>query len=394
MAPDMFSAFDSQTRKSLGAAIACISIVGVGLSLVIPLLALRLEAAGFAAHDNGAQVAVSGLATLFGAPLTPVLARRYGFRRLLFASLALAVLSLGLFAVVADYRLWLAIRLSFGLSLTIIFVLSEYWISVAAPAGQRGLALGVYATFLALGFATGPALLSLTGAQGYLPFILAGVLIAAAALPVAWAGEAAADLATPGRPRIAAIFRAAPAALAAALLYGCVETGLTGLLPVFGLRSGFSPQWSTFQLTLFALGNVVFPVPIGLVADRMGKIRLLVWFTLAGLLGALFLPGLAAQHKVYALVLFAWGGFTGGLYTVGLAIIADKFQGPRLAAANSAYVMMYALGMVVGPPALGIGLDFAPHGLYDVLALFFVAYLGLLLFFHGPFAYKNRRAQT
>jgi MFS family permease len=273
-------------------------------------------------------------------------------------------------------------------------VLSEYWISAAAPAGQRGLALGVYATFLALGFATGPALLSLTGAQGYLPFILAGVLIAAAALPVAWAGEAAADLATPGRPRIGAIFRAAPAALAAALLYGCVETGLTGLLPVFGLRSGFSPQWSTFQLTLFALGNVVFPVPIGLIADRTGKIRLLVWFTLLGLLGALFLPGLAAQQHVYGLALFAWGGVTGGLYTVGLAILADKFQGPRLAAANSAYVMMYALGMVVGPPALGIGLDFAPHGLYDVLALFFVAYLGLLLFFHGPFAYKNRRAQT
>ncbi len=43
----MFSAFDSQTRKKLIAAISCISIVGVSLSLVIPLLALRMEAAGF-----------------------------------------------------------------------------------------------------------------------------------------------------------------------------------------------------------------------------------------------------------------------------------------------------------------------------------------------------------
>ncbi len=43
----MFSAFDSPTRKKLAAAISCISIVGVGLSLVIPLLALRLEAAGY-----------------------------------------------------------------------------------------------------------------------------------------------------------------------------------------------------------------------------------------------------------------------------------------------------------------------------------------------------------
>ena len=35
----MFSAFDLPTRKKLAAAISCISIDGVGLSLVIPLLA-------------------------------------------------------------------------------------------------------------------------------------------------------------------------------------------------------------------------------------------------------------------------------------------------------------------------------------------------------------------
>ncbi len=385
----MFSAFDSPTRKSLAAAIACISIVGVGLSLVIPLLALRLEAAGFAARDNGAQVSVSGLATLVGAPFTPWLARRFGLRNTLFAALALSVLALGLFAFVGDYRIWLAIRLLFGLGLTVIFVLSEYWISAAAPPGQRGLALGLYATFLALGFATGPALLSLTGAAGLLPFGLAAVLIASAGLPVYFAGAAAAAFDAPGRPNLPPIFRAAPAALAAALLYGCVETGLNGLLPIFGLRSGFSPASATFQLTLFALGNVVFPVPIGLIADRMNKIRLLTLFALFGLVGALFLPGLAAQHGVYALALFVWGGVTGGLYTVGLAALAEKFQGERLAAANAAYVMVYALGMILGPPALGLGLDFAPHGLFDALALAFVAYLALLMFFHGPFAQKS-----
>ncbi|MCW2316942.1 MFS family permease [Rhodoblastus acidophilus] len=387
----MFSAFDSQTRKSLAAAIACVSTVGVGLSLVIPLLALRLEAAGLPAHDNGAQVAVSGLATLLGAPVAPSLARRFGLRATLGAAIALAVAAIGAFAATDDPRIWLGIRLVFGLALTTLFVLSEYWISAAAPRGQRGLVLGLYATFLALGFALGPALLSVTGVNGLPPYVVAAALMAAGGLPVIWAGDAAAefDAGSTGRPKLAPVFRAAPAAVLAAFAYGCVETGLTGLLPVFGLRAGFSQEWATFQLTLFALGNVVFPVPIGLIADRTSKIRLLGWFSVVGLIGALILPGLAAQREVYAVALFVWGGVTGGLYTVGLAALAEKFHGPKLAAANAAYVMMYALGMVVGPLALGLGLDFAPHGLFDALGVLFVGYLIVILVMHGPFANKT-----
>lgn len=388
------SAFDAQTRKSLTAAIGCISIVGVGLSLVIPLLALRLEADGFAAGENGAQIAVSGLATLVGAPLAPSLARRFGLRLTLGGAIALAVASLAAFAVSHDYRLWLAIRFAFGLALTTVFVLSEYWISAAAPRGQRGLVLGLYATCLALGFALGPALLSVTGTQGLAPFAVAAALTAAAGLPVVWAGDAAAEFHGAGRQELMPIFRAAPVAVLAAFVYGCVETGLNGLLPVFGLRSGFSAEWATFQLTLFALGNVVFPVPIGLVADRVSKTRLLFWFTLAGLFGALILPGLSARREVYAFGLFVWGGVTGGLYTVGLATLAEKFHGEKLAAANAAYVMMYALGMVVGPPALGLGLDFAPHGLFDGLGILFVAYFCLILYLHGPFAAQDAPGNT
>ena len=98
-------------------------------------------------------------------------------------------------------------------------------------------------------------------------------------------------------PDLSALFAAAPVALAASLLYGALETGLNGLLPVFGLRAGFSPAWATFQLTLFALGNVVFPVPLGLIADRVNKVRLLAFFALFGLFGALSLPALSVNRR-------------------------------------------------------------------------------------------------
>ena len=388
----MLSSLDSRTRKALAAAISCISIVGIGLSLVIPLLGLRLEAAGFPARANGLHIAVSGLATLFGAPLTPVLARFLGVRPLLFLAIALAVAALLGFGFCADYRVWLGLRALFGLALTIIFVVSEYWISAAAPPAQRGAVLGLYATVLAAGFALGPALLSVTGAKGFLPFVVAAALVGAAAVPVVAAGaEAAVRIEGPGWPNWGAIVAAAPLALAAGLLYGAFETGLNGLLPVFGLRAGFSPAWATFQLTLVALGNVVFPVPLGMIADRTQKAPLLVLFALFGFAGALALPAFVADRAAYGAGLFVWGGVVGGIYTVGLALLGDKFQGARLASANAAYIMMYSLGMMAGPPILGLGLDLSsPRGLFDALAVLFMAFLGLAAALIGPFRFQPR----
>ena len=67
------------------------------------------------------------------------------------------------------------------------------------------------------------------------------------------------------------------------------------------------------------------------------------------------------------------------------AILAEKFHGAQLASANAAYIMMYAVGMMIGPPALGLGLDLAsPRGLFDALSVLFLAYLGLVLAFSGP----------
>jgi MFS family permease len=252
--------------------------------------------------------------------------------------------------------------------------------------------LGLYATMLALGFAIGPALLSLTGADGPLPFLIASALIAAAVVPVALAGsDAAAKMEGKAWPRLGAIFSAAPVALAAALLYGAIETGLNGLLPVFGLRVGFPQNWATFQLSIVALGNVVFPVPIGLIADRVKKVRLLASFAAFGFIGALALPAFASDWKTYAAALFIWGGLIGGLYPVGLAILAEKFHGAQLASANAAYIMMYSLGMIGGPPALGLGLDLAsPRGLFDALAVMFLAFLALIVALAGPFSARGR----
>ncbi len=53
---------------------------------------------------------------------------------------------------------------------------------------------------------------------------------------------------------------------------------------------------------------------------------------------------------IYAL-LALWGGIVMGIYTIGLTMIGERFKGGELVGANALYVMLYALGMLVGPAA-------------------------------------------
>ena len=133
---------------TIAAAIAAISIVGTGLSLTIPLLSLKMEAAGYSARLIGVQTATGAIATLVFAPFVPRAARRLGVRPLMLGALALGIACLSGFGLTANVDLWFPLRLLFGASLTVLFVMSEYWINAAAPPERRGMVMGIYATAL------------------------------------------------------------------------------------------------------------------------------------------------------------------------------------------------------------------------------------------------------
>ena len=79
-------------------------------------------------------------------------------------------------------------------------------------------------------------------------------------------------------------------------------------------------------------------------------------------------------------MLFVWGGVVAALYTIGLAHLGSRLTGRDLASANAAFVFCYGFGMLIGPQVIGIGMDlFGPDGFAYALALFFVAYLILVV---------------
>jgi MFS family permease len=366
---------------SISAAIASISAVGIAIGLGIPLLSVILENRGYSATVIGANTAVAGLASIAAAPIATPLAARFGVVPVMLAMTVAGAFSFIGFYFAPAFWMWFPLRVVLHAALTILFILSEFWINASAPPHRRGLVLGVYATVLSLGFAFGPWLFARVGSDGFLPFGVAFVLVIAAAFPVlaAWRQSPAMH----GEGRGGGFLRyvlLVPTATAAVLVFGAVETGGFALFPVYGSQIGYSETDAALLLTMVGLGNVILQIPLGLVSDRISDRRLLLaGCAVVGLAGMVALPFVSTNWAMTATVLFFWGGVVAGLYTIGLALLGSKLSGRDLASANAAFVFCYGLGMLAGPQAIGVGMDrLGPDGFAYVLAVFFALYIVLV----------------
>jgi MFS family permease len=372
---------DAQRQAmAIGAAIACITVVGISLSLSSPLITLMLADRGISATVIGLNTSIASLATLLiGSFVTP-LAVRLGLRRALILALSVGGLTLAAFSVLDSLAAWFALRFLFGAAAGTLFVLSEFWINAAAPVNRRGVIMGVYATALSAGFAAGPAILALAGGAKAGLFLVGTVFFVLAAIPILLAG----DLAPPlhGKPQrspwsFAAI---APIATFAAFVFGAIEQGSFAFLTLYGETLGYSTSHAALLLVCFGLGNVASQLPIGFLSDHMDRRVLLLCCGAVAAAGALLMP--LASPTVLAMlgVVFVTGGMVGGLYTVGLAHLGARFDGSDLATANAAFVIFYSLGMLTASPAFGVIVDTVkPHGFAFAFAGLCLAYCLLVV---------------
>ncbi|MFN8828411.1 MAG: MFS transporter [Labrys sp. (in: a-proteobacteria)] len=379
--PDTISHHFTRSQVlTIVAAIACITLVGIGLSLTTPLIALLMAAKGYSATLIGLNTAVASVATLFLAPAIPRLAAMMGVGVVLLVALVVGATSLIGFALTDSLIAWFVLRFTFGAAIGTLFVLSEFWINAAAPPTRRGMIMGLYGTALSLGFAAGPTILAIAGGASVNLFFVGAVFFAVAAAPILLAGTGAPALAgESSRGALAFIFMA-PVATVAGFAFGSIEQGAFAFLAIYGETTGLSVADAALLLTWFALGNVLFQAPIGALSDKMNRRLVLLVSALVSLAGLLAMPIVAGDVFLMSVAVFVTGGVVGALYTVGLAHLGARFTGAELANANAAFVMLYSLGMLTGAPAIGVGVDLVPpHGFVWATALICGGYALLVM---------------
>jgi MFS family permease len=283
-------------------------------------------------------------------------------------------------------------------SMTVIVILGGVFGSFINPLGiktcgmwfpprQLGLASGLVAMGMAVGFLTG-SMLSATVLAPLLGgwrnvLILYGGLGACLSIPWAFTHAAPSDHpSTVGTSRIS--IRQAVAhvtrlkniwllGLAFFGIGGCIQ-GLLGYLPLYLRNTGWKPLYADGAISAFHTVSLIFVIPIALWSDRLGsRKRFLMIAALAIALGTGLL-GLASGSWVWACVLLAGFVRDGFMAIFTTLVLETEGIGPAYAGTAWGFVLgLGGIGNVLAPP-LGNGLAVyrpgAPFLFWAALALF------------------------
>ena len=374
---------DRSTRLALLVAVfSSISVYGLTAGLGYPLISLNLESRGVSAGLIGLNASMLALAMLSLSPLVPGLIGRVGFRPLVIGALLTEALCFFVLTLSDSFWFWLAVRAAMGASATVLFLAAETWVNEIADDASRGRIIGAYVTVLSLTFAIGPLLIPLVGFTGSLPFLIATALLLLAGLPLLLVRPGVRAMTEQATAGVLVFLRNVPLLSGGVLLFAFLEGAALALPPVYGLRLGFSAGEAAVIVTVRAAGSVCLQYPVGWLADRMDRRRLMLLCAGAGMVGAAAMPFCAGLPMLFWPVLFLWGGLSVGVYTLALVLLGERFQGHELATGNAAFGIMWGLGSLAGPLAGGAAMTLlGPHGLPALLA---AASATFLLFALGP----------
>ena len=371
---------------TLAALIGCLSIYGITISLFTPLLSLILEARGVSSTLIGGLAMAAPAGIIIGSFAVPWSLRKLEGRSLLLGGVAFEIVLIFALMNTQSIIAWFAIRFLGGLVGSVLFVVTETWIIEITPRVHHGRVMGFYNTTLALSFALGPLMLSMTGTQGTLPFLAGIGLMVLAGFPLLWAGRYVPNSSdNPGFGVVTFAF-VAPLLALACFVVAFKELATTSLMPVYGLRIGMSESSATLMLFFGAAGGALLQFPIGWAADHFNPRKVLVACALAGLAGAAVWPFVVGVPILLWTTLFLWWGVFAGIYTVAMILAGQCFKGAELATAMAAYGVFWGVGAFVGPMVGGASMDlWNPYGLpltlVIVAALFFV--ISLFTRFYG-----------
>jgi MFS family permease len=369
--------------RNLIAAIATIVVADIGFGLTYPLLNVILESRRIDAAVIGLNAAMGPLGIILSGPFIPRLAARFGGRPLALAAMIAIILVLLSFPLFPAIEMWFVTRFLFGVAGGTLYTLSEAWILGFAPPDARGRVAAIYGSMLSLGFSAGPFLLPYTGVEGWLPFVLAAMLVAVSALPLLFIDLDDGRHEHAGGTTMLGFVRRAPLLLFAVATLTMFDAVMLAFFPIFGLRSGLDLKTASWALAVAIAGNAVLQYPVGWLADRWSRQGVLWIAAIATPLLAMSLPFVVTTPLLWPVALLL-GTSAYAVYIIAMTVMADRFQGSDLVAGSAAFAAMWGVGGIVGPPVAGIALDLlGPPGIAITLTAIYVGLIASLLLARG-----------
>ncbi|MBY6023476.1 MFS transporter [Priestia aryabhattai] len=364
--------------------VSLVAISGFSQGMLLPLIAIIFEKDGVSSTLNGLNAAGLYIGILLASPFMEPLLRKYGYKPIIMWGGALVILSLFLFPLWKSVTFWFLLRLAIGIGDHALHFATQTWITAFSPVEKRGRNISLYGLSFGIGFAVGPLMANLVNVSESLPFIFSAFICF-----ITWAFLFLLKNEIPtGDEEISTMSFAATMkrfsqaikygwiAFLPPLGYGFLESSLNGSFPIYGLRIGLNVEFISLLLTSFAVGGIIFQLPLGMLSDKYGRKFVLHWILFLGS-GAFLLATLLESTTIPLLAcLFIGGMLLGSTFSLGISYMTDLMPNSLLPTGNLLCGISFSVGSLAGPYLGGTFI-----GLFEGLSFFVVISSVLFLIF-------------
>ena len=349
------TAQDPRWRQLVIATVA-LAVASFGHGLTMPLLSLVLDHQGVNETLIGLNAGTYFIAVFAVAPLATRLLRSRGPGLLMLVSVLATVVLLALLRAFPNVWLWFPLRFALGMAASFLWIAGEAWVNHSATETHRGRIIAIFGIVVSAGFALGPLILSMTGTDGWAPFLVTIALLLVAAAVLAGTLGSSPKLGGKTEP-LARYVLLAPVAMFGYFVFAAGDAMLLTFLPIYAGGLGVEEVDAIRLLTVLAIGSMALQYPIGWLADRVSN------YAIAAAMGAILLAGSAALPwalplpAISVVFMFFYGGALGALYTISLVLLGRQFRGAELSAASAMLAVMFCVGSFIWPSAGGAAMD-------------------------------------
>lgn len=369
--------------------ISIVAISGFSQGMLLPLISVIFENSGVSSTLNGLNATALYIGILIASPFMELPLRKYGYKSIIIWGGFIVILSLALFPLWKSFWFWFLLRLLIGIGDHALHFSTQTWITATSSDRHRGRNISLYGLFFGLGFALGPLMTPLVKINEELPFIISSLLCLLGWIFVFFLKneypeneEIKVQSMTSTVKRFSQAWKYAWVALLPPLCYGFLESSINGIFPIYGLRIGIDVTSVSTILSSFAIGAIVFQLPLGIMSDKFGRRKVLLVILLLG--GLSFLTASFLESSVLGMIIcvFVSGMLVGSTFSLGVSYMTDLIPKHLLPTGNLLCGIFFSFGSLGGPFIGGMIIHyFKQISFFHIISVLLLT-LFIIIYFH------------
>lgn len=368
-----------QSVKELGVAASVLplflglALLMLGNGLLGSLLGVRADLEGFPTVVIGVVMSMYYVGFLVGSLTIPRRLITVGHIRVFAGLASLAAATALTYSLFVAPLAWGGLRFVFGLAMSGLYVTVESWLNDRASNETRGRLLAIYGLVVTFGLGLGQLLLGVDDPLSTTLFILVGMLISLAVVPVALIRIPVPSEPIPVEFSVVALARTAPLGVLAVAISGASGGAIVALGAVYATKSGMEPALVGVFMASSIVGGAISQYPLGYLSDRFPRRRVVLLVAV----GAVIVATVGAIVDPTGLLLIAvvaiYGSLAFPMYSLAVSMVNDTIPPHQLVAAAAGIMFVYGVGSVTGPIAVSVLMAvIGPVGYFWGLAAFFL----------------------